>query len=68
MDKAVERIQLHLGESLKQAIQDAAMEDDRAVSEWIRHQLSLLLEIRRAGIRLDRIGPGCQQRSAAERG
>jgi hypothetical protein len=43
MNKATEAIKLHLPERLKRDIQDAAMIDDRKVSEWIRHVLSLHL-------------------------
>lgn len=43
MNKATEAIKLHLPERLKRDIQDAAMSDDRKVSEWIRHVLALHL-------------------------
>jgi hypothetical protein len=43
MNKATEAIKLHLPERLKRDIQDAAMADDRKVSEWIRHVLALHL-------------------------
>jgi Leu/Phe-tRNA-protein transferase len=52
MDKCLTEIKLHLPEDLKQAIQDAAMEDDRKVSEWIRHELRTLIRLRQSGIRL----------------
>jgi len=41
MEKITEQLKLHLPESLKRAIQDAAMADDRSVSEYIRHVLTL---------------------------
>jgi hypothetical protein len=41
--KSTEAIKLHLPERLKRDIQDAAMADDRKVSEWIRHVLALHL-------------------------
>jgi hypothetical protein len=43
MNKSSEAIKLHLPEQLKRDIQDAAMSDDRKVSEWIRHVLCLHL-------------------------
>jgi hypothetical protein len=43
MTKSSEAIKLHLPERLKRDIQDAAMLDDRKVSEWIRHVLALHL-------------------------
>ena len=43
MTKSSEAIKLHLPERLKRDIQDAAMADDRKVSEWIRHVLALHL-------------------------
>jgi hypothetical protein len=43
MPKSSEAIKLHLPERLKRDIQDAAMNDDRKVSEWIRHVLALHL-------------------------
>lgn len=42
-EKITERIPLHLPESMLRDVQDAAMADDRKVSEWIRHVLSLHL-------------------------
>ena len=50
MDKCLEEIKLHLPEDLKRDIQDFAMEDDRKVSEWIRHQLQLIILLRKSGI------------------
>ena len=41
--KSTEAIKLHLPDQLKRDIQDAAMADDRKVSEWIRHVLALHL-------------------------
>lgn len=43
MNKSTESIKLHLPEQLKRDVQDAAMSDDRKVSEWIRHVLALHL-------------------------
>jgi hypothetical protein len=43
MNKVCESIKLHLPERLKRDVQDAAMKDDRKVSEWIRHVLALHL-------------------------
>lgn len=42
-EKVTESIKLHLPERLKRDVQDAAMVDDRKVSEWIRHVLALHL-------------------------
>lgn len=46
-EKVTESIKLHLPERLKRDVQDAAMVDDRKVSEWIRHVLALHLYGRR---------------------
>ena len=43
MEKAIETITLHLPESLKRDLQDLALADDRAVGEWIRHHLALIV-------------------------
>lgn len=40
MDKITEAIKLHLSESMKRDLQDAAMSDDRKVSDYIRHVLA----------------------------
>lgn len=42
-EKALETITLHLPESLKRDLQDLALADDRAVGEWIRHHLVLIV-------------------------
>jgi hypothetical protein len=52
MDKCIDEIKLHLPEALKRDIQDAAMQDDRKVSEWIRHELQTLILLRKSGIML----------------
>lgn len=43
MEKAIETITLHIPESLKRDLQDLALADDRAVGEWIRHHLALIV-------------------------
>ncbi len=43
MDKAVETITLHVPESLKRDLQDLALAEDRAVGEWIRHELTAIV-------------------------
>lgn len=43
MEKVTEHIKLHLPESMLRDVQDAAMRDDRKVSEWVRHVISLTL-------------------------
>jgi hypothetical protein len=43
MEKAIETITLHLPESLKRDLQDLALADDRAVGEWIRHHLTMIV-------------------------
>lgn len=42
-EKSLETITLHLPESLKRDLQDLALADDRAVGEWIRHHLALIV-------------------------
>ena len=42
-EKAIETITLHLPDSLKRDIQDLALLNDRSVSEWIRHELALIV-------------------------
>lgn len=42
-EKITEQIKLHLPESMKRDVQDAAMADDRKVSDYIRHVLSIHL-------------------------
>lgn len=43
MEKSIETITLHLPESLKRDLQDLALADDRAVGEWIRHHLTMIV-------------------------
>lgn len=43
MEKVTESIKLHLPERMKRDVQDAAMTDDRKVSDWIRHVLAQYL-------------------------
>lgn len=57
-EKITEAVKLHLPESMKRDIQDAAMADDRKVSDYIRHVLSLHLY----GIR------GMAEREAEDKG
>lgn len=42
-EKALETITLHVPESLKRDLQDLAMAEDRAVGEWVRHHLTLIV-------------------------
>lgn len=42
-EKALETITLHLPESLKRDLQDIACVEDRAVGEWIRHHLAMIV-------------------------
>lgn len=42
-EKITEQIKLHLPESMKRDLQDKAMADDRKVSDYIRHVLSIHL-------------------------
>lgn len=46
-EKVTEAVKLHLPGRLKRDVQDAAMKDDRKVSEFIRHVLALYLYGRR---------------------
>jgi hypothetical protein len=39
VDKCLDSIKLHLPDGLKRDLQDLALADDRAVSEYIRHVL-----------------------------
>ena len=39
-EKITEAVKLHLPESMKRDLQDAAMADDRKVSDYIRHVLT----------------------------
>lgn len=48
-DKIDAVVSLHLDEPLKLAIQDLAMADDRAVSEWIRIQLRMVVKMHAQG-------------------
>jgi hypothetical protein len=50
MSKCLEDIKLHLDEELKRDIQDFAMEDDRKVSEWLRHEIKAVVRLRKAGL------------------
>ena len=43
MEKSIETITLHLPESLKRDLQDLALAEDRAVGEWIRHHLAMIV-------------------------
>lgn len=42
-DKAIEAITLHVSEGMKRDLQDVALSEDRAVGEWIRHELTVIL-------------------------
>lgn len=42
-EKALETITLHVPESLKRDLQDLALAEDRAVGEWVRHHLALIV-------------------------
>jgi len=42
-EKITEAVKLHLNESLLRAVQDAALDQDRSVSEFIRHALTVYL-------------------------
>lgn len=42
-EKITESLKLHIPESMLRDIQDASLREDRAVSEWIRHILSIHL-------------------------
>ncbi len=42
-EKALETITLHIPESMKRDLQDVALLEDRAVGEWIRHELGRIL-------------------------
>lgn len=50
MSKCIEEIKLHLPEELKRDIQDLSMLDDRKVSEWIRHELTAIVHLRKHGV------------------
>ena len=52
MEKKTEEIKIHITESMKRDIQDAAMDDDRRVSDWATHTIGLHLALRNAGISL----------------
>jgi hypothetical protein len=49
MEKKIEEIKIHCTESQKRDFQDAAMEDDRRVSDWIVHTLIKDIKLRKAG-------------------
>jgi hypothetical protein len=55
MSKCLEDIKLHLDEALKRDIQDMAMEDDRKVSEWLRHEIKAVVKLRKAGVIISNI-------------
>lgn len=55
-EKRTEQLKVMVGETTLRRIQDAATDDDRAVSDWIRHHLELVLDLRDGGFRLQR-GP-----------
>lgn len=61
-EKALETITLHLPESLKRDLQDLALAEDRAVGEWIRHHLNLIvygrLQVRKQRCETQRGGHG----------
>ena len=42
-EKSLETITLHLPETLKRDVQDLAELADRSASEWIRHELMLMV-------------------------
>lgn len=42
-EKALDTITLHVQESLKRDLQDLALLEDRAVGEWIRHHLMIIV-------------------------
>jgi len=42
-EKAMETITLHLPDTLKRDLQDLALVEDRAVGEWIRHHLAMMV-------------------------
>jgi hypothetical protein len=42
-EKITESLKLHLGEGMKRDLQDAAMREDRKVSDYVRHVLALHL-------------------------
>ena len=52
MEKKTEEIKVHVTESMKRKIQDASMDDDRRVSDWMTHNIALILTLRDAGISL----------------
>jgi hypothetical protein len=57
MSKCLEDIKLHLDEELKRDIQDFAMEDDRKVSEWLRHEIKAVVKLRKAGVIISNVLP-----------
>ena len=50
MEKKIDEIKLHVTESMKRDIQDAAMADDRRVSDWVTHHIGLILKLRKSGV------------------
>lgn len=57
MNKCLDHIKLHLDEDLKRDIQDLAMEDDRKVSEWVRHEIKAVIKLRKAGVIISNLIP-----------
>jgi hypothetical protein len=50
MEKKIEEIKIHCTETMKREIQDAAMDDDRRVSDWITHTIGLALKLKKSGV------------------
>ncbi len=50
MEKKTEEIKIHCTETMKREIQDAAMDDDRRVSDWVTHIIGLNLKLRKSGV------------------
>lgn len=63
-EKITERIDLHLPLSMKQDIQDAAMNEDRKVSDYIRHVLACWLY----GMKNNCQGSDCNDAMRSEKG
>lgn len=42
-EKALEALTVHVSESFKRDLQDLALAEDRAVGEWIRHELTWIV-------------------------
>ena len=56
-EKNDRQVKLMLSDTTLRAVQDAAMQDDRSVGDWLRVELEKLLVLRTHGISLAR----CQQ-------